>query len=129
MINAKNIIIDISFVITTLPTTSNSLGIEGINAKKVSEWVENKLENIAAMIQPLQTLADTQNQDISRYYADLLERYHFTVSSQHQLKGQLQRWDILTNYAELDFSTNEFRNGKAVLQWLNKQIESQTFRL
>ncbi|NOQ34865.1 MAG: hypothetical protein GQ569_03115 [Methylococcaceae bacterium] len=104
-------------------------GIEGINAKKVTEWLALQVEEIAAMIQPLQTLADEQSQSTQRYYADLLERYHFTVSSQHQLKAQLQRWDVLTNHAELDFSTHEFRNGKAVLQWLNKQIESQTFKL
>lgn len=104
-------------------------GVEFINAKKVTQWITDQSEKIIKTIENLQQLAITLENPNLRYESELLQRYHFTVSSQHQLKTLLHRWDVLTDYAELDFSTKEFNNGKAIVQWLQQKIEEQTFKL
>ena len=104
-------------------------GVEQINAKQVSFWLAETVEAVADAIENLKGLASTLSIPQLRHYEDLLQRYHFTVSSKHQLKALLQRWEVLTDKAELNICEIEFKNGKAVLQWLEKQINEQPFYL
>ncbi len=105
------------------------IGIETINAKKVTAWMTASIEEIATVIEKLQALTVNLPGSNSHDYALLQAAYYFNVNHSHQLKALLQRWNVLTNGAELNFSHIKFQHAKAVLQWLQQQIDLQDFRL
>jgi hypothetical protein len=106
-----------------------TVGIEQINAKKVNAWMNACIATIADIIQALQLLACRFSTEQPRYYHLLTQQYYFNVNHSHQLNRLLQRWDVVSDQAELDFSSVKFHHSKAVLQWLQQQIESQVFSL
>ena len=105
------------------------IGIDAINAKKVNAWMTAAIEEMAIVIEKLQALGIGVYNPNSPNYALLQAAYYFNVNNSHQLKASLQRWDVLTNGAELSFSDIKFHHAKAVLQWLQQQIDLQEFRL
>ena len=105
------------------------IGIEAINAKKVTAWMTASIEEMVIVIEKLQALAIGLYNPNSPDYALLQAAYYFNVNNSHQLKASLQRWNVLTNGVELNFSEIKFHHAKAVLQWLQQQIDLQEFRL
>ncbi len=103
--------------------------INQIDAQLVSEWINAKVETIVEGIKQLELLAQLLENRESAYYQMALERWHFTVTAQLQLKALLQRWDVLTDNAKLDFSERELQHGKAVLLWLEQKINALEFSL
>lgn len=103
--------------------------INQIDAKLVSEWLGAKAETIAEGIQQLELLAQPLEHKESAYYQTALQQWHFTVTTQLQLKALLQRWDVLTESAALDFSEVELKHSKAVLLWLEQKIKGLEFSL
>ena len=103
--------------------------IGAINAKKINDWLFLKSEKIAKIIESLRQLALSLDSRKSVNEEELLQRYHFSVSSQQQLKNLLHRWCILSNYEELDIFDIEFKNGKEILHWLQQKIDEETFNL
>jgi hypothetical protein len=85
--------------------------------------------DIAEGIQRMEALAQTLATTESRYYHAVLQQWHFTVTASLQLKALLQRWDVVTDYADLNFSEVELKHSKAVLIWLEQKINSQVFSL
>ena len=104
-------------------------GIEAINAKKVTAWMTASIEKMIIVIEKLQALAIDLYSPNSPDYVLLQAAYYFNVNNSHQLKASLQRWNVLTNGAKLTFSDIKFQHAKAVLQWLQQQIDLQEFRL
>jgi adenosylhomocysteine nucleosidase len=96
--------------------------LQHINAAIVEAWITVNLPVITEGIQQLDKLAHTLHSEISPYYALTLEKWHFTVNSQLQLKALLQRWETLTNKAYLEILELDLKNSKAVLQWLEHKI-------
>jgi len=105
------------------------IGIEAINAKKVTAWMTAVIEEMTIVIEKLQALAIDLYYPNSPDYTLLQATYYFNVNHSHQLKASLQRWNVLTNGAELNFFDIKFHHAKAVLQWLQQQIDLQEFRL
>lgn len=105
------------------------IGIETINAKKVTAWMTAALDEMTIVIEKLKVLAISLPNPNSPDYALLKATYYFNVNNSHQLKASLQRWNVLTDGAELNFSDIKFHHAKAVLQWLQQQIDLQAFRL
>ncbi|MCK5728281.1 MAG: hypothetical protein KAH08_03580 [Methylococcales bacterium] len=103
--------------------------IETINAKKVSHWLAASVEKTEETIRALQVLALNVTQSDPHNFERLIERYYFNVNNRYQLKKQLSRWDVLTDARTLDFSAQNFKDAKAVLYWLQCQLELQIFRL
>jgi len=62
-------------------------------------------------------------------YQHALERWHFTVNAQLQLKGLLQRWQVLSNHRALNFDEVELKHSKAVFAWLEEKIACLPFSL
>lgn len=105
------------------------IGIEAINAKKVNIWMAASIEKIAVMIQNLQVLANCLLRTNPGYDTLLQKQYYFNSNQSHQLNALLQRWNVLTNNAELNIPSLKFQHSKAVLQWLQQQIDNQVFIL
>lgn len=68
-----------------------------INKLKVRQLIEGHINNIAAMVEDLNDLA----QDLANTAPKLadfdhfVERWHFTVAQEHELRSLLQRWAVL----------------------------------
>jgi hypothetical protein len=103
--------------------------ISQINAPAVSAWITAQVEAIAEGIKQLQELAKPLETSESPYYHAALAQWHFTVNAQLQLKALLQRWQVLSSGAELDFSETELTHSKAVLHWLEQKINRLAFNL
>jgi nucleoside phosphorylase len=103
--------------------------IRQIDAASASRWIAAKVENITEGIRQLEILAQSLEIKESPYYQTALEKWHFTVNSQLQLKALLQRWQVLTDGATLDFPEAELKNSKVVLQWLEQKIKALAFSL
>lgn len=100
-----------------------------IDAPTVSAWINAKLELIAEGIRQLELLAQPLETRQSPYYQAALEKWHFSVTSQRQLNALLQRWDVLTESAALDFAEAELKHSKAVLWWLEQKIKQLPINL
>lgn len=103
--------------------------ISQIDAASVSAWINAKVETIAEGVKQLELLAKPLEIKESPYYKPALEQWHFTVNAQLQLKALLQRWDVLTNHKDLDFSELDLKHSKAVLLWLEQKINRLEFSL
>lgn len=103
--------------------------IEKIDAALVSAWISAKVEQIAEGIKQLELLAKPLEIKESPYYQLAVTQWHFTVNAQLQLKALLQRWDVLTNHKDLDFSELDLKHSKAVLLWLEQKINGLEFSL
>jgi len=55
-------------------------------------------------------------------FEQLTQRYHFTASTEIQLKAQLARWAVLTDNQPLPINELQISNAKDVLRWLEQQI-------
>ena len=103
--------------------------IEAISAILVTEWIA---EHIAIFEQEIQRLLSLKmNLELleSRYFQTLTEQWHFTVAGKIKLTALLQRWQVLTNNADLDFTQTKIAHAKACLFFLEQQIESLQFKL
>ena len=100
-----------------------------INAKRVSVWINQQLANIDIIVEQLMMLRGGITETQPRLYQTLIERYHFTITSQIKLKALLQRWDVLTDTAPLDIKHSKFSSAKQLLSWLEQQIENRLFLL
>lgn len=100
-----------------------------IDAPSVSAWINAKVADIAEGVKQLELLAQPLEIKDSPYYEIALEKWHFTVTAQLQLKALLQRWDVLTECAELDFAEVELKHSKAVLLWLEQKINGLVVNL
>ncbi len=105
------------------------IGIEAINAKKVTAWMTASIEKMTIVIEKLQALTISLPSPHSNDYELLQAAYYFNVNHSHQLKALLQRWNVLTHGVKLNFPETKFHHAKAVLQWLQQQIDLQEFRL
>lgn len=103
--------------------------IHQIDAASVSAWISAKAEVIANGIKQLELLAHPLETKESVYYPIALQKWHFTVTAQLQLKALLQRWDVLAEGAKLDFSEVELKHSKAVLLWLEQKINGLAVNL
>lgn len=103
--------------------------IHQIDAAAVSAWINDKAETIAEGIKQLELLAQPLENKESAYYQIALEKWHFTVTAQLQLKALLQRWDLLTDNKPLDFNEVELKHSKVVLLWLEQKINGLEFSL
>lgn len=103
--------------------------INQINAPTVSTWITAQVDKIAQGIRQLDLLAQSLETKESAYYQTALTQWHFTVTASVQLKALLQRWNVLTEGAELDFSELELKHSKAVLLWLEQKINGLSVSL
>ncbi|MCK4494504.1 MAG: hypothetical protein KAU26_10635 [Methylococcales bacterium] len=103
--------------------------IEAITAQKVRDWLDDYVDTIEKSILSLQTIAEAFTQNHPKYYDALTARYYFNVNNSHQLKKNLARWQVLTDASVLDFSAENFKDAKAVLKWLQAQLDLQVFHL
>jgi hypothetical protein len=103
--------------------------ITAINSALVTQWITARLPKITEAIKALLILAQPLAANESPYYQPIVERWHFTVNASVQLKALLQRWQVLTDNAELDFNAAELAHSKAVLNWLEQKLSSLSFSL
>jgi nucleoside phosphorylase len=103
--------------------------ITKIDAGLVSALIEAKVADLAEGIKNIQALAQRLDEPELPYYQFVLQRWHFSVTAALQLKALLQHWNVLTEYAALDFSEVELKHSKAVLLWLEQKINSLAFHL
>ncbi|MDO9422792.1 MAG: hypothetical protein Q7T40_01195 [Methylobacter sp.] len=102
---------------------------ENIQPKQVAALIAAHVVTIEALLSELSRLAKMMSAPKPKLFAQLVQRYHFTVSEQGQLKNQLSRWALLTNAPIPEFDPNSFHKGKDVLFWLNQHISKIEFSL
>ncbi|MDP1664205.1 MAG: hypothetical protein Q8L79_03685 [Methylobacter sp.] len=103
---------------------------DNIQPKQVAALIAAHSAMIETLLTELSRLAKLITaQEQSKLFEQLIQRYHFTVSEQGQLKNQLSRWVILTGNQVLDLDETRFQKGKDVLCRLEQQISKVEFCL
>lgn len=103
---------------------------ENIHPKQVAQLIAAHvatIETVLAELSRLATLITAPEQ--SRLFEQLIQRYHFTVSEQGQLKNRLSRWAALTRDQIPELDETLPRKGKDVLCWLDQQLGQLEFTL
>ncbi|TAN65575.1 MAG: hypothetical protein EPN17_16145 [Methylobacter sp.] len=103
--------------------------VENIQPKQVAELIAAHVTAIETLLAELSRLAALITVPESRLFEQLLQRYHFTVSEQGQLKNRLSRWAVLSQAQNLEFDESLLHKGKDVLFWLDQQISKIEFCL
>jgi len=103
--------------------------LDTLHEKLVSELILTQVLAIVAGLDALETTAHCLPSVLLKDYQHALERWHFTVNAQLQLKGLLQRWQVLSNHRALDFDEVELKHSKAVIAWLEEKIACLPFSL
>jgi len=98
-----------------------------INAQNVTGWVADAIEYISAIADHLCALRQHALSPSHPQRAEILARYHFSVTSKARLDQLLQRWQHLNKHQSIPLEQIPAKNGKQFLHWLAQQ--SQPFRL
>ena len=102
---------------------------ENILAKQVSVLIEKHIPVVNLLL----ARAFTDIASIIRFESGLfdqvIQRYHFTVNEQRQLKSQLSRWSVVTNYQCLEIDGVALNSSKDVLRWIDIKIHETNFFL
>jgi nucleoside phosphorylase len=94
-----------------------------IHAQQVSVLIADQLEAIEIVINQLVALADVLITPDNALFKQLIQKYHFTVNGQMQLKAQLARWAVLSDYQALPIDEIQLNSGKELLGWLEEQLK------
>lgn len=98
-----------------------------MNAQNVSDWIADNIECIVAIAVRLCALKQHALSPTHPQRAEILARYHFSVTSKARLDQLLQRWQHLNGHSPIPLEQIPAKNGKQFLRWLEQQ--SQPFRL
>jgi len=102
---------------------------ENIQPKQVTILIAAHVATIETLLAELNRLARLITVPESRLFGELMQRYHFTLTEQGQLKNRLSRWAALTDAAVPEFDETCLHKSKDVLFWLDQQINKIEFRL
>ena len=102
---------------------------ENIQPKQVAILIAAHVAAIETLLAELSRLAALITAPEPAQFEQLIQRYHFTVSEQGQLKNQLSRWAALTDAQVPEFDKDLLPKSKDVLLWLDQQINEIEFCL
>jgi nucleoside phosphorylase len=92
-----------------------------INAKQVADWVRQNIPKISAIVEELSDIQSIVQKPEHPQLDEILQRYHFSTTSQQQLHHALQRWQLLSGHSVIPLDRQNFKTGKQLLHWLNQQ--------
>lgn len=94
-----------------------------IHPKQVSELIAAQMGTINDVISALIMLAEQLPVTAHQQFAQLISRYRFTAAEKQLLAKQLSRYTLLTGNQSVDIDGRQFPSGKALLGWLQQQID------
>ncbi|KAF3982021.1 MAG: 5'-methylthioadenosine/S-adenosylhomocysteine nucleosidase [Methylococcales symbiont of Hymedesmia sp. n. MRB-2018] len=103
--------------------------IECINAKRVFQWVNDQMQAIDKEINALITLSETFKSIEPDSYLQIIDHWHFTVSSQIKLKALLLRWQVLSPNTQFVFHKEDIKNSKELIKKLETDLNRLSFFL
>ncbi len=103
--------------------------IANINEASVEALVMTQVPVIDNIIGRLNTLRATITDDAEPIYRELIGEYHFTATSSLQLRGLLRRWRLIKGNGEILWREAHLKNAKALLDWLEGEIDDTEFYL
>lgn len=96
---------------------------EQVNARQVAELIGSQVGLIDELLQQLRTLAEPLHEQEPLLFEPFIERWHFSVQQQLQLKRLLQRWAILAPDEPPEMrNLDALKQAKEVLRWLERRL-------
>lgn len=97
---------------------------------QVVRWVSNHLGVIDHVVTDLlqRSALASQSQVVLYDYDQFLERWHFTVYQQHQLKSLLRRWQVIMADESIWHCVKECANASTVLRVLQEALVNASYR-
>jgi len=105
-------------------------GIDQITAEKTEAMIAERMEQIDTVIHQLQARLQ-QLQQINATpigFATFIERWHFSVSQQHQLQRLLQQWQARSGETVAIDTFQGLKNSKQVIQQLQQRLAELPYR-
>jgi len=108
---------------------NESSPVHNIQANLVSLLISAQLSTIESILTKLTQLAELLSPPESNEFNQLLDKYHFTVNEQIQLKKLLSRWRLVKSQNGIEFVYDTAKNGKDFLKLLNQCLNEAEFHL
>jgi nucleoside phosphorylase len=102
---------------------------ENILAKQVCLLIEKHIPIVELLLVRAFAGSAFKIRPESSLFDQIIQRYHFTFNEKRQLKSQLSRWNIVTNYQRLEFDGVSLNRAKDVLRWIDIKIHETDFIL
>ncbi|CAD6872754.1 5'-methylthioadenosine/S-adenosylhomocysteine nucleosidase family protein [Methylomonas fluvii] len=103
--------------------------LEKINDESVVTWVQARVADVEDMIAVLTTLRGSLPTSGSELYKQLLEQFHFTATNAAKLHTLVNRWQALNHATTLNLAGTKVENARALLAWLETQLEKHQYYL
>ena len=97
---------------------------------QVVRWVSDHLGVIDHVVSDLlqRSALASQSQVVLHDYGQFLERWHFTVYQQHQLKSVLRRWHVVMDDGSIEQYLVECTDASAVLRTLQQALVNASYQ-
>jgi nucleoside phosphorylase len=96
--------------------------INEIKPKLVVEWITGLMDEIDELLQFWLTQSDLIKPNELEEYEEIINKWHFSVTSQIKLKALLQRWNVISADSWVIPSVPPLRNSKEILKKLEADI-------
>ena len=100
-----------------------------LRPQQASDLIAANMTIIETVVLELHSIASTLNYQEVKSYHEVLKQYHFTSTEQIQLKSLLSRWAVISSEPVPEFTETHNQRGKALLRWLEQQIDQLDFYL
>lgn len=108
---------------------NKSSPVKNIQPNQVSLLVAAHLAAIASVLTELTKLAELLHKPELAELNQILNRYHFTVNEQIQLKKTLSRWCLVNKQNKIEITIESAKNGKDCISLLNQSLNKAEFHL
>jgi len=102
---------------------------QNLQPNQVAELIAAQLPVVNSLLAELRGLQSLISAPEPAQIQTLLERFHLTANERQQLRNQLLRWECLAGGKKLNIDLVSCKNGKEVLVWLARQIDSLDYVL
>jgi hypothetical protein len=100
--------------------------LESLTAKKVSSLIFQNIDSIIAVSEKLRSISDFEARRLSRpnICCEILNKWHFTFSQEHQLNFLVRRWSAAFPNRLLFNEINKCSDSKQILYFLKYSLDN-----
>ncbi len=102
---------------------------QNIQSRQVTELIAAQLPVLKSLLAELRGLQGSIAAAEPMQFEVFVQRFRLTANERQQLRNQLLRWECLTGGKRLDIDQASCKNGKEMLVWLARQIDSLQYVL
>ena len=100
--------------------------VNDLTATRVSHLILQKINLVIDHVNKLISLASLEEERFEnpKGYTAVIERWHFTVSQQHELKQLMKRWVVAYPFNDIMEKLKQFKNAREIVNFLKNDLDN-----